>query len=169
MNPLVLYLPHVNASLNTLATLLLLLGWVFIKRKQEAAHKFTMFAAFGTSVVFLVSYLIYHFYKEHTLFPASYGDTIRYAYYALLASHVLLAATVPILTITTIYFGITDQRTRHRQWAKITFPIWLYVSVTGVIVYLMLYHLFPAKLAESTINILREHQYELIAVTSTRG
>ena len=152
MNQFVHYLPHVNASLNTLATVLLIVGFLFIKQRREIAHRNAMLAAFGTSVLFLVSYLTYHYFAGSKHFPAAYGNGIRYAYLALLLSHVILAMAVPVLAIGTIYYGLTDQRARHLRWAKITFPIWLYVSVTGVIVYLMLYHLFPAPAGESTMN-----------------
>jgi uncharacterized membrane protein YozB (DUF420 family) len=156
------YLPHVNASLNTLATVLLIAGFILIKRRQEAAHKYAMFAAFGTSVVFLICYLVYHFNVLHKSFPTEYGNAIRYGYYALLASHVLLAMSVPVLTVGTIYYGVVNNRPQHRRWAKITFPIWLYVSVTGVIVYLMLYHLFPAQPTASTMENGSVHLQEAV-------
>lgn len=144
MEALVPYLALTNALLNSLATVLLVAGYVLIKRRQEVAHKWAMLSCFGVSVVFLISYLtrvalggIHNFDKD--LYPLAYK-----VYVPLLASHVLLAATVPFLAIATIYFGLTDQRVRHIRLARWTFPIWLYVSVTGVIVYLMLYQLFPA-------------------------
>ena len=139
-------LPHVNAGLNALATCLLLVGYIQIKWHRYRAHKWTMLACFGVSAVFLISYLAYH-----QLLHAATGQrgkpfehplaTVRYVYYTILISHVLLAATVPFLTVLTIYFGLRDQRQRHRRIARWTFPIWLYVSVTGVVVYTMLYHL----------------------------
>lgn len=145
-------LPHVNASLNGLATVLLVVGYSLIKRRQETAHKWVMLACFGVSVVFLASYLTSHSVKYaltgegSTKFPTDQPDTVRYAYYSILLSHVVLAAIVPFLAIGTIYFGLRDQRQRHIWLAKITFPIWFYVSITGVIVYLMLYHIYaPAK------------------------
>lgn len=139
------WLPHVNVSLNLLATLLLVMGFVLIKRKREAAHKQVMLATFGVNVVFLISYLTYHANVLSKTFPtdtavASVG--IRYFYYVLLASHVILAATVPVLAIWTIYLGLKGRRESHRRLAKWTWPIWLYVSVTGVIVYLMLYQIY---------------------------
>lgn len=140
--------PHVNASLNGLAGVLLLVGFCLIKARREQAHKVVMLSAFATSCVFLACYLTYHLaFKPggHTRFSSEYGDGIRYAYYGMLLSHVLLAAAVPFLAIWTIYLGYQDRRSAHRKWAKITFPIWLYVSVTGVLVYLMLYQWFPAK------------------------
>ena len=146
MDDLVNALPHVNASLNALATVLLVVGFVLIKRRQETAHKWTMLACFAVSVVFLLSYLTYHFHAGSVKFPTdeSYVPTaIRYSYYAILLTHVVLAATVPFLAIATIYLGLADKRLAHRRLAKWTFPIWLYVSVTGVIVYLMLYQIYP--------------------------
>jgi uncharacterized membrane protein YozB (DUF420 family) len=140
-------LPHVNASLNALATVLLIVGYVQIKRRQELAHKWTMLACFGVSVVFLACYLTYHFNIPggSKRFPSYPPDVIRYGYYALLLTHVLLAAAVPFLAIITIWLGLADRRLAHRKLAWWTFPIWLYVSITGVIVYLLLYQLYPPQ------------------------
>jgi uncharacterized membrane protein YozB (DUF420 family) len=133
-------LPAVNASLNAVATLLLVLGYVLIKRRRETAHKRTMLAAFAVSVLFLASYLAYHFQTEAvTRFRGP--PPISYVYYAILISHIILAATVPVLAGLTIYYGYRDLRAKHVRIARWTFPIWLYVSVTGVIIYLMLYQL----------------------------
>jgi putative membrane protein len=137
-------LTHINAALNSLAAMLLVLGYVLIKQRREIAHRNVMLAAFATSVVFLACYLTYHYFAGSKRFPTHYGDTIRYSYYALLLTHIVLAAAVPFLAVWTIYLGLTDQRKRHNYWAWRTFPIWLYVSITGVIVYLMLYQLYPA-------------------------
>jgi uncharacterized membrane protein YozB (DUF420 family) len=134
-------LPTVNALLNAAATLLLLFGFYLIKSGREQAHKRAMLTAFAVSVLFLISYLTYHFQERHV--PFTGPDAVRYVYYAILLPHVLLAATVPFLAVATIYFGLTDRRPRHRRIARWTFPIWLFVSITGVIVYLMLYHLYP--------------------------
>ncbi len=139
------WLPHVNASLNSLATILLVVGYVLIKQRREIAHRNVMLSCFGVSAVFLVSYLIYHYFKRGTPFPSYPPDFIRYGYYAMLLSHIVLAAAVPILAVLTIYSGLKDNRVRHRWLAKWTFPIWLYVSITGVLVYFMLYHFFPPR------------------------
>ena len=145
MDEIVNQLPHVNASLNALATVLLLLGFVLIKRRQETAHKWTMLACFCVSVVFLACYLTYHYHLEGVSkgFPSYPPAAIRFAYFTILFTHVVLAALVPFLAIATIYAGLADKRPLHRRLAKWTFPIWLYVSVTGVIVYLMLYQIYP--------------------------
>lgn len=159
-------LVHVNASLNTLAAVLLALGLLFIKQGKVDAHKKTMLSAFAVSILFLACYLVYHLMGPlHTKF--AHDGVIKVVYYAILISHILLAITVPPLAIVTILLGLRSQgqwlpasirnssdgelteyttaaRTKHRRWAKITFPVWMYVSVTGVVVYLMLYHLFPA-------------------------
>ena len=145
MQDLVPLLPHVNASLNALATVLLLVGFVLIKRRQEAAHKWTMLTCFGVSVLFLVCYLTYHYYAGSKPFPTdtNYAPLgVRYTYYGILLTHVILAALVPFLAIATIITGLRDNRPWHLRLAKVTFPIWLYVSVTGVVVYLMLYQLY---------------------------
>lgn len=143
-------LPTVNAVLNASAAVLLVVGWVLIKQRRERAHKIAMLSAFGVSVVFLACYLFYHYQVRHVPFagPAS----IRPLYFAILITHVVLAATVPVLAGVTIYLGYRDLRCKHRAWARWTFPIWLYVSVTGVIIYLMLYQLFPGAGENSIIE-----------------
>jgi protein SCO1/2/putative membrane protein len=137
-------LPAVNAGLNGLATLLLVAGFLLIRRRHVRAHKTTMLTAFAVSIVFLVCYLVYHFSLAHYTGSSSrrFAGTgaIRGVYYAILISHVLLAAAVPVLATVTIYRGLKGDWTRHKRSAKWTLPIWLYVSVTGVIIYIMLYH-----------------------------
>lgn len=135
----IMSLPAVNASLNGLATVLLLSGYVMIKLRRQSAHKVLMLASFGTSIVFLACYLIYHFNVLSKKFPGT--GTIRAIYFAILISHIILAVTVPVLASMTIYRAFRQQWERHRRIARITFPIWVYVSVTGVIIYLMLYQL----------------------------
>jgi len=146
---LVTLLPHVNASLNGLATLLLVLGFVLIKLGKVEAHKWTMLGCFGVSVVFLLCYLTYHGLMEgHSkTFPEYPASWIRISYYIMLLTHVVLAAVVPFLAVITIYLGLKDRREAHRKIAKWTFPIWLYVSITGVLVYLCLYQFFPPQVA----------------------
>jgi putative membrane protein len=145
------YLPTVNASLNATATVLLVVGYWLIKRRRENAHKWVMLAAFGVSMVFLVCYLVYHAMAGHVKFLGP--EPIRTAYHAMLLSHVVLAATVPVLAGRTIWLGLQDRRATHRRWANWTFPIWLYVSITGVVIYLMLYHLYPADKTDDTIHV----------------
>ena len=137
-------LPHVNASLNALAAILLVTGYVLIKGKQrnEEAHKKVMLSCFGVSVLFLICYVIYHAQHGSQKFPTDVHAGIRYTYLAILASHIILAALVPFLAVWTIWLGLKDRRELHVKVARWTFPIWLYVSITGVIVYVMLYHLF---------------------------
>jgi uncharacterized membrane protein YozB (DUF420 family) len=144
LSDIVPFLPHLNASLNALATVLLVAGLLLIKRRQEQAHKWVMLACFGISTVFLVSYLTYHFniVGGSKKFPSSEYPAAAYVYYPILISHILLAITVPFLAIGTIYLGLADKRKGHMRLAKWTFPIWLYVSVTGVVVYVMLYQIF---------------------------
>jgi putative membrane protein len=140
-------LPHVNATLNATATVLLLIGYALIKQRRERAHKWTMLSCFGVSVAFLACYLTYHFNIPggSRRFPSYPPDAVRYTYYAILATHVVLAAAVPFLALTTIWLGLTDQRRAHNRLAWWTFPIWLYVSITGVIVYLMLYQIYSPR------------------------
>ncbi len=134
-------LPAVNATLNALATALLLIGWTLIKTRRERAHKTVMLTAFAVSVVFLACYLVYHYHVGSVRFQGPAG--VRILYLTILVTHVTLAATVPVLAGVTIFWGLTDRRQKHRQWARWTFPIWLYVSITGVVIYVMLYQLFP--------------------------
>lgn len=141
-------LPRVNAGLNALAGLLLVLGWFLIKARRETAHKRVMLAAFVVSVVFLGCYLTYHqlLYVHENIRgkPFTGPQPMRGIYYAILISHVVLAALVPYLAIMTIYYGYRDRRPEHVRWARRTFPIWLYVSVTGVVIYWLLYHVYPS-------------------------
>ncbi len=133
-----------NAALNALAGVLLVIGYVLIRRRRETAHKWTMLAAFVVSVLFLTSYLTYHYQSNWTETKFQGPLPLRnWLYYPLLVSHVILAAMVPVLALRTIYLGLRDRREAHRRLARWTFPIWLYVSVTGVLVYLMLYYLYP--------------------------
>ena len=150
-------LVHLNAALNTLATVLLIAGLVLIKQGRRQAHGRTMIAAFVVSCLFLISYLTYHYTVLHVKF--THEGTIRTIYYTILLSHIALAVVVPFLATATLVFAIlgtgfrgaaelpeaTRLRllTRHRSLARWTLPIWLYVSVTGVVVYAMLYHLWP--------------------------
>lgn len=138
-------LPAADATLNAIAALLLVIGYSLIKQGREVAHKRVMLAAFGVSTVFLACYLTYHIGgrlsgREEVKFTGR--PPVNYIYYAILISHVLLAFTVPVLSIATIWLGLKDRREKHRRLAWWTFPIWLYVSVTGVIIYVMLYHAY---------------------------
>lgn len=150
MHELIHQLPHVNAALNTLAGLLLVWGYVLIKQGRVIAHRNAMLAAFGASVVFLACYLAHkvglymEFGRWNNAFDVkTYGRTIQVVYLSILLPHLLLAATVPFLAGWTIFLGLTDQRNRHNYWAWRTFPIWMFVSITGVIIYVMLYQLYP--------------------------
>jgi uncharacterized membrane protein YozB (DUF420 family) len=136
-------LPTLNAILNSASALLLLLGFVFIKQKKIAQHRACMLAAFGVSCAFLVSYVIHHLRVGSV--PFSGPAALRPVYFAILIPHVLLAITVVPLALTTIARGLKSQVgssvavERHRRLARVTLPIWLFVSVSGVVVYLMLY------------------------------
>jgi uncharacterized membrane protein YozB (DUF420 family) len=134
-------LPHLNAALNALAGLLLATGFVFIRRHNIAAHRACMLAAFVTSALFLTSYVIYHAQIGSQPFPGT--GLVRLVYFAILIPHVILAAAVLPLAIVTLRRGLIRDDARHRRIARWTLPIWLFVSVTGVIVYLMLYQMYP--------------------------
>ena len=129
-------LPLVNASLNGITTILLLIGYIFILNKMIDKHKIVMLSAFGTSSLFLVSYIIYHWFKSG---PKLYVGDYQTVYYFILLTHIILAAIIIPLALFTLYRGLNTQIEKHKKIAKITFPIWLYVSVTGVIIYYMLY------------------------------
>ncbi len=130
-------LPALNATLNGISAVLLVIAFIFIKRGNITWHKRTMLAAFTTSALFLTSYLIYHANIGSKPYPGT--GAMRTHYFAILIPHILLAATVPPLALITLSRGLKMDVARHRKIAKITLPIWLYVSVTGVIVYAMLY------------------------------
>lgn len=132
-------LPHVNASLNALSAVLVTTGYVFIRRKNIRAHKACMIAAVAVSAAFLTSYLIYHFQVGSVRFNGP--PTIRAVYLGILLTHTILAAVVPLLVGITVYRALAGRIERHRAIARWTLPIWIYVSITGVIIYLMLYHL----------------------------
>ncbi len=131
-------LPHVNAGLNALSGLLLIVGYRFIRAGRINAHKRTMLTAFAASGAFLVSYLIYHTFKAG---PKPYEGGLPWLYYPILISHILLAAVIVPLALVTLYRGWNweMQVEKHRRIAKITLPLWLYVSVTGVLIWGMLY------------------------------
>ncbi|MFN7995262.1 MAG: DUF420 domain-containing protein [Bryobacteraceae bacterium] len=130
-------LPTVNAVLNASAALLLVWGYTLIRRKEIDGHRKVMIAAFVTSSLFLVCYLIYHAQVGSVRYPKT--GPIRLVYFTVLITHTLLAAAVPVLAIITLRRGLTKKYDKHRRIARWTLPIWLYVSVTGVVVYLMLY------------------------------
>ena len=140
------WLPHVNVTLNALAAILLVIGLILIKQRRERAHRNVMLSAFAVSAVFLVCYLTYHFQVPSKKFPVDPNvapAAARMFYYALLASHVILAITVPFLAIAAMVYGLKDNRPAHRRIVRFAWPIWFYVSVTGVMVYLMLYQIYP--------------------------
>jgi uncharacterized membrane protein YozB (DUF420 family) len=137
------YLPHLNACLNTTSAILLITGYTFIRRGRVTAHKRCQLLALLASVLFLISYLTYHYFYGTTRFAGQ--GIARPVYFTLLTSHTILAVViVPLIAITLKRALRTDFR-RHKRIARITLPLWLYVSVTGVIVYLMLYHLYPSR------------------------
>ncbi len=135
-------LPALNASLNALCTVLLVVAYVHIRARRIDQHRKTMLAAFATSVLFLISYVIYHAQVGSKPFPGT--GVLRTVYFAILIPHVILAATVVPLALMTLRRGLRRDDARHRAIARWTLPIWLFVSVTGVIVYLMLYWSRPA-------------------------
>jgi putative membrane protein len=133
-------LPHLNAALNATATVLLVTGWLLIKRRRIPQHRAVMIAAVITSAAFLTSYVTYHANAGSKPFPGT--GAIRTIYFAILIPHVLLAAvSLPPILITFIR-GLRRDDQRHRRIARWTMPVWLFVSVTGVIVYVMLYRLY---------------------------
>ena len=129
-------LPLVNATLNTITTILLIYGYILIRQKKRRLHKNVMLTSFGISGAFLVSYVIYHWFKSG---PKEYLGNYSELYFFILITHIVLAAIIIPLALLTLYRGWSENLPKHRRIAKITLPIWLYVSVTGVIIYLMLY------------------------------
>ena len=135
--PAIADLPAVNATLNGLAALFLVAGYVLVKRGRRDLHKRCMLAALATSTLFLVSYVVYHWNAGSRPFTGT--GPIRAVYFGILITHVILAAAVLPLALVTTGRGLREQYARHVRVARWTLPIWLYVSVTGVIIYLMLY------------------------------
>jgi putative membrane protein len=136
-------LPAVNAALNAVAAALLVTGFVLIRRRRVRAHLAAMGGAFVASTLFLVSYVTYHYHAGSRPFTGQ--GLVRIAYFVLLLTHVVLAVVILPLALTTLYRAWRGQYARHRRIARWTLPIWLYVSVTGVVVYWMLHHLVPAR------------------------
>ena len=136
-------LPTLNAILNSISAILLTIGYVFIKQKNREAHRRCMLGAFTTSTLFLISYLVYHFNVGSVKFQGQ--GAVRTLYFAILLTHTVLAAVIVPLVFVTFARALKGNFDRHRRIARWTLPIWLYVSVTGVVVYLMLYHLYPAR------------------------
>jgi len=132
------WLPEINAALNATATILLGSGYVFIRRRRIAAHRTCMIAAFAASALFLITYLIHH--AQVGSVPFRGAASLRPVYFALLVPHIVLAALVVPLALTTIHRAWRGRFDRHRRLARVTLPIWLYVSVSGVLVYILLYH-----------------------------
>lgn len=139
------YFPHVNASLNALASVLLVVAVIFIKRKNIPAHRGTMLAAFATSCLFLVFYVTHYIWRASVAGGAhtKYYGPMKPAYYIMLLTHIVLAIAVPVMAVLLIRWGLRRDDARHRKLAKIAFPVWLYVSITGVLIYAMLYHWNP--------------------------
>ena len=136
------YLPHLNACLNGTSAVLLFSGYRFIRAKNVIAHRTCQVAALIVSILFLASYLTYHYNHGSTRFQGT--GLVRPIYFTILTTHTILAIVIVPLVILTFYRALRNDFTRHRRIARITLPIWLYVSITGVIVYLMLYHIYPS-------------------------
>ena len=137
------YLATVDATLNAASAVFLTLGFFFVRRRNIRAHKACMISAFATSVVFLVCYLTYHYFNGTTHFRGQ--GAVRGFYFALLGSHTVLAVVIVPLVLTTLYRAWRQRFPQHKRIARWTLPLWLYVSVTGVIVYVLLYHIYAAK------------------------
>ena len=137
------YFPAVDATLNAACAIFLMLGFFFVREKNIRAHKTCMLSAFATSMVFLVCYLTYHYFHGVTRFPGH--GLVRTFYLTLLGSHTILAVVIVPLVLTTLYRAWRQRFQQHKRIARWTLPLWLYVSVTGVLVYWMLYHLYPIR------------------------
>lgn len=144
-------LPLLNATLNGISFVLLVAGYSCIRRGRVKAHKRLMISAFCVSTFFLISYLTYRFLGEEKKFGGQ--GWIRPVYYFILITHVALAATVPVLATWTLYLALRGRFEKHRWIARVTFPIWVYVSITGVLVYLLLFRLYGHTAIVSAINV----------------
>ncbi|HKY34094.1 MAG TPA: DUF420 domain-containing protein [Candidatus Polarisedimenticolia bacterium] len=136
-------LPTLNAALNAASAALLVAGWLFIRRRRIAAHRACMAAAFAVSTAFLISYLVYHYHAGSVPFPGA--GAARRIYFAVLITHIVLAAAILPLALVTLWLALRERFAAHARLARWTLPLWLYVSVTGVVVYWMLYRLYGAE------------------------
>ncbi len=136
-------IPALNACLNALATTLIISGLVAIKMGKEKAHRFFMIASLVASAIFLVGYVTHKYLKNWENTPFSGEGLAAWVYYIMLITHVLLAMAIVPLVLRTAYLGIKYRREQHKKWARFTYPIWLYVSITGVLVYQFLYVWYP--------------------------
>jgi putative membrane protein len=136
------FLPHLHAVLNSTSAILLLAGFRFIRLGRIQAHRNCQVTAVFTSTLFLVSYLTYHYYHGATRFSGQ--GLVRPLYFIILTTHTILAVVIVPLILVTLYRAVRGDFVRHRKIARWTLPLWLYVSVTGVIVYLMLYQIYPS-------------------------
>ena len=141
IKPWIYALPFYNAIINTLTAILLILGVYFVKSGKVNYHKMAMGGAFLLGAIFLIFYVIYHSNAPSTKFGGE--GMIRYVYFFFLLSHILLAFIVVPLVLSAVYFAVSEKIDKHRKIVKFTFPVWLYVSVTGVIVYLMISPYYP--------------------------
>jgi uncharacterized membrane protein YozB (DUF420 family) len=132
-------LPTLNAILNSTSAVLIVVGYFLIRARRVEAHRRTMLAAFTTSTLFLISYLVYHAQVGSVHFRGT--GAIRTVYFTILITHTILAIVVAPMVVVTLFRGLKGRFEKHRKLARITLPVWLYVSVTGVVVYAMLYHL----------------------------
>jgi len=144
------FLPHVNAILNTATSICLILGLIFIKNRLLEFHRMAMISAFIFSTLFLISYVIYHYQGTHTIFgdinhngildsgEAISITPIKYFYYFILITHIILAAVVVPFVLFALFYAFSNQISKHRKVVRYTYPIWLYVAVTGVLVYLLI-------------------------------
>ena len=143
MSEYVSYLPHFNAILNATSFVLLVSGYTFIRRGNIAAHRACQFSALIVSIIFLCSYLTYHFQHGATRFAGQ--GFARPLYFTILLTHTVLAVVIVPLVIITFRRALRADFVKHRRIARVTLPLWLYVSITGVIVYLMLYQIYPSR------------------------
>lgn len=142
---LIAFFPKLNAALNAVATVLLTVGFILIKNGYQYAHRHCMVGAFSVSVVFLISYVTSKILMRGVHTPFAGDGFWRVTYYTMLISHILLAIAIVPLVLRTLTLAIQGNVQRHRTWARWTFPLWYYVSVTGVLIYYFLYHWFPAS------------------------
>ena len=130
------FLPPFYAFLNFLTAIALVIGYKAVKSGNVIRHRAAMLTAFGLSSVFLVSYVVYHLFGERTIYGGE--GVMKYVYYFILITHIVLAVVIVPLVLLSVYFGITNQLSRHRRISRWTYPTWLYVAITGVVVYLMI-------------------------------
>ena len=146
-------IPAINAALNAIATVMMTAGFFFIRRKQVERHRACMVSAFVVSIIFLISYVLHKILVHGVHTPFGGDGPMRTIYYSMLATHIVLAMVMGPLILRTFWLALHHDIDRHRKWARWTFPIWYYVSVTGVLIYFFIYVWYPTVVTDTSSHL----------------